>query len=471
MLMALFLVILTAVQVMIHPGLEDDLIFAGYWERRPHLEFLKLRYRTWTSRLIIEAGLMALAAADPLIWRFLNIAVILLFVWITADLFGTENKLKAQVLFFVVLWLVPPGSLCSAGWITTTVNYLWCLTLGLVALRPIKHWLSGENCPGWEYVICPLCVLYAANIEQMCAILLGTYAVFGIYLGFSYLRFSHKKILSHKKLSRSFLRIFIIQLSLVLTQLCLICASPGNQKRMIYESNRFFPEFTQMHTGGKLLMGFLENAHYYIAGGHGQVCWVFACLTGVLFLCLLTANTTDSPDADLKIFVSKGQTRRKFLRISIALCPLAAYWLCAHGFRFLLYGLNVPRGRNLLSVLAENRQIAGQGSFSEVMVGIQTLVYLAVLACVALTIYFLHGLSGETALELLVLSAGFLSRVIMGFSPTIYASGDRTALFCSVAMLILILRNLCIWLRKGPGIRQRAAMGVYVGAMMLCNLL
>ena len=148
LLMLIFFVILAAVQVMIRPGFEDDLIFAGYWERRPHLEFLGLRYRTWTSRVIIEAGLMALAAADPLIWRTLNIAVILILVWITADMFGSYNKPRDQILFFTILWMIPLGSLCSAGWITTTVNYLWCLTLGLVAMRPIKHWLLGERIPG-----------------------------------------------------------------------------------------------------------------------------------------------------------------------------------------------------------------------------------------------------------------------------------------------------------------------------------
>lgn len=37
-----------------------------------------------------------------------------------------------------------------------------------------------------------------------------------------------------------------------------------------------------------------------------------------------------------------------------------------------------------------------------------------------------------------------LSRVSLGFSPTVYASGARTALYCSIAMLIVCLRNLQI---------------------------
>lgn len=436
----LFPVILFAVQSGIHPGLEDDIIFAGYWERRPHPEFLRLRYQTWTSRVFIEAGLMPLAAAEPIIWQLLNILVILLLVWIAADLFGLENKPQARLLFFVLMWMLPLRSLCSAGWITTTMNYLWCLTFGMVAMRPIKHWLAGERCPQWEYALCPFCMLYAANMEQMCAVLLGVYLVSGVYLWFR-----------HRKLTV----FYGLQLLIAVASLRLICAAPGNQKRMVYEAGRYFPEFVGMHVGEKLHMGFVENAHYYIAGGHEQVCYLFAALSGVLFLCLAMGE----------------QKSAKALKLSVALCPLAAYWLFAYGFRFLLYTLRVPRGRNLLSVLAENRQLAGQGNFSGVMVGIQTLVCLAVLACVALTVYFLHGAGGETMLELLVLTAGFFSRVIMGLSPTIYVSGDRTALFCSAAVLFVILRNLDIWLRGNPGVRQRAVMGAYVGVMILCNLL
>lgn len=72
-------------------------------------------------------------------------------------------------------------------------------------------------------------------------------------------------------------------------------------------------------------------------------------------------------------------------------------------------------------------------------------VYLALLVCVALTIFFLHGSSTETLLELTVLGIGLMSRFGMGFSPTVYASGARTALYGSMAVLIVCLRNLQIY--------------------------
>lgn len=109
------------------------------------------------------------------------------------------------------------------------------------------------------------------------------------------------------------------------------------------------------------------------------------------------------------------------------------------------------RGGRVVGLFSMNRCLPGGGgvldylgwipySMGEVL--LQAGVYLAVLICVALTIYFLHGRSRETLLEFVILGAGLLSRLILGFSPTIYASCSRTTLFCSAAILIVCLRNL-----------------------------
>ena len=41
---------------------------------------------------------------------------------------------------------------------------------GLAALEALAE---GGKCPPAEYIVCPLCVLYGANMEQMGAVLLG----------------------------------------------------------------------------------------------------------------------------------------------------------------------------------------------------------------------------------------------------------------------------------------------------------
>ncbi len=436
--------LLLLAHALICPDFGDDVTYAGIWGKQPLFAFLQERYLKWSSRVVIEAVMLPLTAVSPWVWRILDVFMLLLLVWITADLFGTEKKLQAQILFFAMLWTVPFFSLSSAGWITTTVNYLWTLTLGLVALRPLKHWLKGEKCPPAEYIACPLCVLYGANMEQMGAILLGAYLVMGLYL-----------LAEKRKLSP----FYFVQLGLVVLSLFFILWAPGNGERTISETERFFPEFSSFSAYEKLWMGFLETAHYYLAAGHEQVSYLFGVLAGGLFLTTLGAGK------------SLSGKKKKWLLFFISLCPLAFYWGVGHLGNFLLNSGILTRGRDGVGVLAQNRQLPGLSYFSAPLIVFQTLVYLAVMACVALTIALLYGKSRETGFQLLILGAGLLSRVIVGFSPTLYASGDRTAIYCSAALLIVTLRNLQYFLGQKPGAFLRAAGGCYLGICILGNLL
>lgn len=173
----IFFLILLCVQPHLQMGWGDDVWFAQNNESL--VEFVVHRYRTWSSRVLIEAGILLMTAMPDWVWRILNILIILLLVWIVSDLFGIErngSKIQAKILFFALMWVVPTGCINEVGWIVTTMNYLWPLTLGLVAARPVKHWIREEKCPMWEYIVCPLCLLCGANTEQGAALLWG-----GIY--------------------------------------------------------------------------------------------------------------------------------------------------------------------------------------------------------------------------------------------------------------------------------------------------
>ena len=126
----------------------------------------------------------------------------------------------------------------------------------------------------------------------------------------------------------------------------------------------------------------------------------------------------------------------------VSLIPVLFYWGIGQAGNFLLNSGLLTRGRNGIGVLAQNRQIPGMSYFSGGLVAFQTVCYLIVIAAVAGTVLYIWGVSEEALLQLLILAAGFLSRLVVGFSPTVYASGDRTALFCTAAILIVTLRNL-----------------------------
>ena len=69
------------------------------WEEKLLVDFLQDRYNWWSSRVVIEAVMMLLIAAKPYVWWILNIGIVIVLVKITADLFGGDNKLQAQLIF------------------------------------------------------------------------------------------------------------------------------------------------------------------------------------------------------------------------------------------------------------------------------------------------------------------------------------------------------------------------------------
>lgn len=423
LLAGMFLLLLLA-HTLIRADFGDDLAYKNILVNQSMFDFLRERYHTWSSRVLIEAVMLPFATGNVWWWKIADSLMIVLFLWIVSELFGGEKeqeKMQAQMLMFCMIWIVPFFSLSSAGWITTTINYLWPLTLGLVAMLPLRHWDREEKIPVWEFVVCPICALYGANMEQMGAILLGSYVVFGGYL-----------LWKRKKLSP----FYFLQLLLIAGSLVFILTAPGNACRTEAEIQRFFPEFAGLSVGQKLWMGFLDTTQYYLAAGDGQKSYVFGLFSAILWLVALLT------------FWNRRE-KRGIPGLLLSLLPVVFYWGIGQAGNFLLNSGRLTRGRNGIGVLAQNRQIPGMSYFSGGLVVFQTLCYLIVLAAVAGTIFYVWGVSEETLLELLILAAGFLSRLVVGFSPTIYASGDRTALFCTAAILIVTLRNLRRIFRRG----------------------
>lgn len=454
LILACFFLILLTVHIFIKVDFGDDLHYATEWGKEPLLVFLRGRYEWWSSRVVIEAAMLPLAAAPVWVWKFLNIWMLLLLVFNTADLFAagqqarTERKIQAQLLYFAGIWMVPVLTINGAGWITTTTNYLWALSLGLVALRPLKHWLCQEKCAIWEYFVCPLCTFYAANMEQMGAVLCGAYLVCGAYL-----------LIRKRRISL----FYLAQLLLAMGMLYFVLSSPGNGWRTQYEIERYFPEFEFLDIWKKLFMGFLETGQYYLAGGERRGCYVFALLSGVLAASVVQKMISDRGK-------KKGKRLSEWCKLPVTLAPVAFYWGMGHLGSYLLSRCVLPRGGHIVGVLACNRNLPEFGAYPAKLVALQAAVYVVLLICTALSVWFIHGKSEETLLEWIVLAAGLASRIIIGFSPTIYISGERTALFCTAAVLIVAFRNIQIFWNKAAGRCGRAAVLAYMAVIIVGNL-
>lgn len=385
--------------------LGDDIFFSAALDDRCLGDFLNLRYRTWTSRIVIETILVYVAKWNPLIWRIGNALIMIILICAVSKAFGQGEETENKIIFSCLLPFIPIASLKSAGWITTTVNYLWILALGMVVLASLRQIVEGKlRFPG--FLISLPALIYAANMEQMAAILLGAYFVTGIYLAV---------------VKKHIPWMFFIQFFIVILSMCFILFSPGNIRRTMVETEKYFPVFAQLTVFEKLSMGFLVTLRYYVGNDGGRP--IFLILCAALLLCMI------------------GRKIKGIFQWAVAIFPLFSIALLA--FIKILFRAGLwQKGARVLEVIWSNNSIAAASIFKEEYIHLQILYYVVVLLCILMTVYWIHGHTPETLLELTILLGGLLSRVIMGFSPTIYASGDRTALFASTALLIIVMRNI-----------------------------
>ncbi len=383
----------------------DDIVFSSFLDEMSLGAFINKRYTTWSSRIVIEFFLVFIASWSPLIWQILNGMIIVLFIEAVSSAFGVGEKYNSKILLSCIMVTIPVASLNSAGWITTTMNYLWVLALGMIVIASLKKIIQGRLTL-FGFSVSIIALIYAANMEQMAAILLGTYLVVGIYMAVS------KKPINW---------MYFVHLTLIVLSICFILFSPGNARRTVLEAEKYFPLFGELTVFQKVCMGFLVTTRYYIADEAGR--WLFILLCITLLAGVIIRN------------------KKHWLKWIIAGFPLLSIMLLELLKVLLRAGL-WNRGLRVLEVIWNNNSIGAFSIFKEEYIWIQMLYYLIVIICVLLNIYWIHGHSVETLLELTIIMAGLMSRFIIGFSPTIYVSGDRTALFASAAFLIITMRNI-----------------------------
>lgn len=143
--------------------------------------FLRFRYETWSTRLLLEAYTLFLLKY-PIVYR-LSMAV-----WVTAVVTGLQ-RLLGQKGNRRVLWamcacvaLIPMDINLRAGYVCTTVNYVFALGCILWAVVPGVERLRGNKPPLWQELLSlPLMVL-GCNMEYYCPPALILCAVLAVLL-------------------------------------------------------------------------------------------------------------------------------------------------------------------------------------------------------------------------------------------------------------------------------------------------
>lgn len=161
---------------------DDVVYFQTLMDGRSIWEILAHRYATWSSRMAIEFVLIPLVQV-PWLWKILDIIVFTLIPVLLYRLLFLNpekylymecniNKTAGKWLVCAFMLLYPFSDMVSAGWIATTVNYLWpllgllyiALLLQKLAQKGHVHWYEGAG----GVVSCIFC----SSQEQVAAILL-----------------------------------------------------------------------------------------------------------------------------------------------------------------------------------------------------------------------------------------------------------------------------------------------------------
>lgn len=399
-LLALFILELI-LTMFITPNKYDDETFLESVTGTTIFSYVGPRYFNWTSRFIIEYTLCAVLKVSKYLWILLEALMVTLIGYSISKLFVKGNKTENNIMLLFMILIYPLNVMNSAGWAATTVNYMWPLATCLYALIPIRKIWDGEKIRWFEYPLFMLSLIYAGNQEQTCCILVGCYLLFAIFM-----------IIKSKKIHP----FMVIQTILAIASIVFILTCPGNYIRNSIEINESFKDFGMLTVMDKICLGFTSTMGIIIEKGD----LVFSVLSLII------------------VFYIFSYYKNKLYRI-IAIIPLASMILLCYAKS--ITNNMFPFFGAFRTLIIEERVVLTAAN-SNNLINIIPIVFSYVnIVCLILSILLIFK-NLKDNLALLVFLIGFASRLIMGFSPTIFASGQRTMIFFEFSMIIV---SLLIW--------------------------
>lgn len=371
----------------------DDIVyFKTLMDGRNIWEILAHRYQTWSSRLAIEFVLIPIVH-HTMVWRILDTIIFASIPILICKLMNANRKLSWCVAAFVLLY--PFSDMVSAGWISTTTNYLWPLWCILFIGVLLKKLIFHEKIKWYAGAAGVFACIYGSSQEQVAIIMLLLFFLTGFYLW--------KEKCYKLPLLYLYSGINIISLTVIL--LC-----PGNQIRKIQEIEGRMPEFSEFTIWHKLYMGLANVERIFIANINN----IFLIMTALLAI----------------LVYIKTKSYKKTLFSSIPI--------------LLLLGQSVIR---MSHIRFKNIFVIPKQDVRWDFKSPQTYLPLLFLAvCIAGILYALYQLMKENRImylcTALLLGCGLASGVVMGFSPTIYASAERPYIYLYFIIIIVCLYQL-----------------------------
>lgn len=387
--------------MFITPNKFDDKDFIEKVANTSIFSYVGPRYFWWTSRFFIEYILCFVLKTSKYLWILLEAFMVALAGYSISKIFIKDNKKENNVMLLFMILVYPLNVMASAGWAATTTNYMWPLATALFALIPIRKIWDGEKIKFYEYPLYSIALIFAGNQEQTCAILFGTYLLFSILM-----------IIKNKKIHPY----MVIQTLLIIASLIFILTCPGNYARNEQEIAGNFKDMQMLTVLDKIGLGFTSTMGLIVGKGN----LVFTMLSFLIVVYIFSSY------------------KEKLYRI-VALIPLLATLLGYYGMS--IVSKVFPFITSFYKILSQEEVMLTAANCNNFLYVVPIIFSFAIFICLSLSILLIFK-NLKNNIAILVFFVGLASRIIMGFSPTIFVSGERTMIFFEFAMIIV---SILIW--------------------------
>lgn len=394
----------------------DDIAFAGYPSKYSScLSFIDVRYHTWSSRIIIEAIIYNLIV-HPTTWKILNILIMLLLLHSILKITDSLKIYWIKYIALVLILLIPTTVLYEVGFIVTSINYLWTTTLSLYGLSVIVDLIKGKKISTRKGILYLLASFIGFNSEQM-------EAVAGITLFVSIIYFTNKYNTSdnNAKAISQFLKqywILFVEFLLSFLSLIFIATCPGNEVRYTLEMSRWFPAYASYSVLEKIQIG-ITSTFKMLVIIHNDIFIIYT-------ICIFITSL---------IFVHFEKIiHKKLVVILSAIILISSIYVPAIKF------LHVDASGivNRINLFTQDILIMPSNNFS--MINFLIIVgYVLIIVMILLINKLLFPNSIKSLALNYFVMIGLFTRLIMGFSPTVFASRTRTFLPLYIFLIVSII--------------------------------
>lgn len=362
-------------------------------------------YMTWQARTISIFFMEIFVSIPHIFWRLADTLIILGMAWTLSILFTERGQSNKKLNWFITgsLLIYPWSHMFSAGWIATTTCYSWVLAFLLIAMIPLKKQCENQSLKAWEYPLYVVAGIIAGSQEQSAAMLFFIYLVVTVYL-----------VVTHKKKC-----IFLwIQMILSVASLAYIFVCPGNKLRAAAEQITWFPNFSMLSP--------FQQADQ---GTSRALCQIF-----------FTPNVTALVVCILAAILVFHKYNDVFYRV-ISLFPLAV--LVIMGFLTPITQTIFPGVAKMLqqTTLVFRGTVTDYGminfdNFTFVYGYLTFFILSMAFVCILVSIFLIFGGKEKSFILCIALIGSLAVTAVLGFSPTIWSSSNRTFIFLYFTFII-----------------------------------